>query len=61
MDSMGRTPEAMVESALRHIKILEKHDFYNTAVSLKASDIQTTIKGSELFSNISLTKSFIIS
>ncbi len=53
MDSMGRTPEAMVESALRHIKILEKHDFYNTAVSLKASDIQTTIKAYELFSNIS--------
>ncbi len=53
MDSMGRTPEAMVESALRHIKILEKHDFYNTVVSLKASDIQTTIKAYELFSNIS--------
>ncbi len=50
LDSMGRTPEAMVESAFRHIKILEKYDFYNTAVSLKASDIQTTIKAYELFS-----------
>lgn len=53
MQSLGRTPEAMVESALRHIKILEKHDFYNTAVSLKASDIETTIKAYELFSSIS--------
>ena len=51
LDSMGRTPEAMVESAFRHIKILEKYDFYNTAVSLKASDIETTIKAYELFSS----------
>ena len=51
LDSMGRTPEAMVESAFRHIKILEKYDFYNTAVSLKASDIKTTIKAYELFSS----------
>lgn len=53
MESMGRTPEAMVESALRHLRILEKYDFYNTAVSLKASDIPTTIKAYELFSDIS--------
>lgn len=51
LDSMGRTPEAMVESAFRHIKILEKYDFYNTAVSLKASDIETTIKAYGLFSS----------
>ena len=51
LDSMGRTPEAMVESAFRHIKILEKYDFYNTAVSLKASDIETTIKAYDLFSS----------
>ena len=51
LDSMGRTPEAMVESAFRRIKILEKYDFYNTAVSLKASDIETTIKAYELFSS----------
>ena len=51
LDSMGRTPEAMLESAFRHIKILEKYDFYNTAVSLKASDIKTTIKAYELFSS----------
>ncbi|HAJ89491.1 MAG TPA: 4-hydroxy-3-methylbut-2-en-1-yl diphosphate synthase [Rhodospirillaceae bacterium] len=31
-------PEAMVESAQRHIAILEDHDFYNFKISCKASD-----------------------
>lgn len=33
------TPEAMVESALFHIGILEELDFHNIIVSLKASDV----------------------
>ncbi len=33
------TPEAMVESALKHIKILEDNDFFNFKISVKASDI----------------------
>ena len=32
-------PEAMVESAMRHIRILEDHDFYNFKISCKASDV----------------------
>ena len=32
-------PEAMVESALDHIRILEDNDFHETKVSVKASDI----------------------
>lgn len=32
-------PEAMVESALRHAKILEDHDFTNFKISVKASDV----------------------
>ena len=28
----GATPEAMAESAFRHIELLEKCDFYNTVV-----------------------------
>ncbi|MCB9978489.1 MAG: flavodoxin-dependent (E)-4-hydroxy-3-methylbut-2-enyl-diphosphate synthase [Rhodospirillales bacterium] len=32
-------PEAMVESALRHIRILEDHDFFNFKISCKASDV----------------------
>jgi (E)-4-hydroxy-3-methylbut-2-enyl-diphosphate synthase len=32
-------PEAMVESALNHIKILEDNDFYEFKISCKASDV----------------------
>ena len=46
----GRTAKAMVESALSHIKILEKLHFYNTVISMKASDIQRTVKAYELLS-----------
>src|SRR3954469_3597090 len=37
------TPEAMVESALRHIRILEELDFHDIVVSLKASDVRRTV------------------
>lgn len=45
---MGATHKAMVESAMRHIKILEDNEFYNTIVSLKASDVPRTVKAYEL-------------
>jgi (E)-4-hydroxy-3-methylbut-2-enyl-diphosphate synthase len=32
-------PEAMVESALRHIRVLEDNDFFEFKVSVKASDV----------------------
>ncbi|OPJ57128.1 4-hydroxy-3-methylbut-2-en-1-yl diphosphate synthase [Alkalithermobacter paradoxus] len=44
------TPEALVESAMRHIKLLEDMDFDNIAISLKSSDIYTTIRAYELMS-----------
>jgi (E)-4-hydroxy-3-methylbut-2-enyl-diphosphate synthase len=34
----GPTPEAMVESALREVRLLEDVDFYNTKISVKHSD-----------------------
>lgn len=37
------TPEAMVESALRHIRILEDLGFYDIIISLKASDVHRTV------------------
>jgi (E)-4-hydroxy-3-methylbut-2-enyl-diphosphate synthase len=37
------TPEAMVESALRHIRILEDLNFQDIIVSLKASDVHRTV------------------
>ena len=44
------TPEALVESASYHLNLLEKFDFYNTVVSIKSSDIRTTIEANRLFS-----------
>ena len=38
------TPEALVESALRHIEILEKLNFPDFKVSLKASDVFLTVE-----------------
>src|SRR3989339_2278448 len=45
----GYAPEAMVESAMRHIKILEDLDFYDTIVSLKASDVPRMVQAYRLF------------
>ncbi|UCG52732.1 MAG: flavodoxin-dependent (E)-4-hydroxy-3-methylbut-2-enyl-diphosphate synthase [Candidatus Latescibacterota bacterium] len=42
------TAEAMVESALRHIKILEDNDFFDTVVSVKASSVPLTIESYRL-------------
>src|SRR5882672_2937887 len=36
-------PEAMVESALDHAKILDDHDFHEYKISVKASDIFLTV------------------
>lgn len=38
------TVKGMVESALRHIKILEKLNFRDIVISLKASDIERTVE-----------------
>ncbi len=47
----GRTAKSLVESAKKHIKILEDLNFYNIVVSLKASDVLTTVEAYELASN----------
>jgi (E)-4-hydroxy-3-methylbut-2-enyl-diphosphate synthase len=44
------TPEAIVESAFGHIRILEDLDFRDLKVSLKASDVLTTVAAYRLFS-----------
>jgi len=43
-----KSSEGMVESALHHIKILEDLDFYDIVVSLKANDVDLTVKAYEL-------------
>ena len=48
-EKYGRTPKAMVESALYNIRLLEKYDFNDIIVSLKASEIETMIESYESF------------
>ena len=50
LDRFGRTAEAMVESALEHIAILEELGFADIVVSLKATDIQMTVAAYEMLS-----------
>jgi (E)-4-hydroxy-3-methylbut-2-enyl-diphosphate synthase len=38
------TPDALVESALRNVKLLEELDFHEIKISLKSSDALTTIE-----------------
>ena len=44
------TPEAMVESAKRHIDICQEYSFNDIIVSLKASDVNLMMSSYELFS-----------
>ena len=42
------TPEALVESALGHIRLLEKYDFTDICVSVKSSDVPLNIRAYRL-------------
>jgi (E)-4-hydroxy-3-methylbut-2-enyl-diphosphate synthase len=44
------TPEALVESAGRHVQMLEELNFTNIKVSLKASNVLRTVEAYRLFS-----------
>jgi (E)-4-hydroxy-3-methylbut-2-enyl-diphosphate synthase len=40
--------EALVESAMYHVSLLEKFDFYDTVISIKSSDVKTMIEAYRL-------------
>ena len=42
------TPEALVESALYHVSLLNKFDFDDIVISIKSSDVETMISAYEL-------------
>ena len=44
----GVTPEGMVESALGHVRMLEKCGFYDVVISMKAPDVKRTIESYRL-------------
>ena len=46
------TPEALCESAMYHVKLLEKFDFNDIVVSIKSSDVATTIAANRLFAGM---------
>lgn len=50
--AMPSRSDAMVESAKRHVKILEDLGFYDIVISLKASNIKTTIEAYEKASKV---------
>jgi len=44
------TPEALVESALRHVELLEDANFFDTIISIKSSDVMTMMNSYRLLS-----------
>lgn len=46
----GVCPEALVDSALRHVEILEELNFFDIAISVKSSDVQEMINAYRLLS-----------
>jgi len=46
------TPEALVESAIHNIKILEDEDFFNFKISVKSSDIFLAVKAYRSLSEV---------
>ncbi len=46
----GATPEALVESAMEHVAILEAEDFFDIKISLKAHDVPLTLAAYRLMS-----------
>lgn len=49
----GPTADALVESAMRHVEILENVNFHDTVVSIKVSSVPTMIEAYRKFSKIS--------
>lgn len=48
-DNLSRAKE-LAKAAMEYVKILEKHKFYDIVVSLKASNIATTVEAYKIFS-----------
>ena len=47
----GPCPDALVESAMRNIKVIEDEDFYNFKVSVKSSDVFLSVASYRLLSS----------
>jgi (E)-4-hydroxy-3-methylbut-2-enyl-diphosphate synthase len=45
---LGMTPAALVESAMRHVRLLNRFDFDDICISVKSSDVRLTIEACRL-------------
>jgi (E)-4-hydroxy-3-methylbut-2-enyl-diphosphate synthase len=43
--------KALANAAIEHVKVLEKHNFYDIVISLKASNIDTTVQAYKIFAS----------
>lgn len=50
-EKYGRSSQALVESALKHVGILERFGFYDTVISVKSSDVMENIISYRLLSS----------
>lgn len=48
----GATAEALTESAMGHVKLLQEHNFDDICISVKSSDVMTTIGAYRLLSKL---------
>ena len=51
----GPKPEALVESALKHVRMLEKQSYYDMVISIKSSNVPNTIEAYRLMSRSAIT------
>lgn len=47
----GRTPQGLVESALSHVAILERENYFNIKISVKATDVMMMIDAYRMLAN----------
>lgn len=48
LEQYGPTAEAMVESLAKYVRYFENQGFFDLVLSLKASDVETTVRANEL-------------
>lgn len=58
IDRYGNTPQAMVESAIEFLNIFRSENFHELIVSIKASDVLTTIRANRLLAQAFVEKGF---
>lgn len=52
LEKFGRTPQALCESAMRHVRMLEDVNFDDICISIKSSDVANTVAAYRLMSTM---------